>query len=455
MADIPTQFELILADEWADRIISLFPEPWSELDSRQVGGILYALAKVAGGEFEVANRNLRYVLDACRLQTASGEALDRFAFDFFGPTPVAKQEILRAPGEDDESLRKRIEASLLLPLGTREALIELIRRLTGQKPRLIEPWQLNDTGAYEANTYWDIDTPENPGRYADPSMRFQLAIESPLPSFGGQGDNPVYCYDAGAAYDAQSGYYIDAKSTWFLTVKLLDALINKVKVFGTIVWRKYRSQPQTAWALGGTKFASLNSTFIDIEVYPQFIGFFSVLASANWNTEVIPQVISNSKFRIYFSVAAPAGAYVDWLAAPVTVAGYATVPVAYEAVQASIAVIPEVANKNIFVSPNWATNFWLADSDPAEKVIEFSTEAPSGGQMAYVFIPSEKSGWLPVEPDTEQAIITIQTRDPFQAFVIPTWNTTCEIIKAEDHLTVNFSTPPVEPGRIYFGIHES
>lgn len=450
-----TEIVEIDALEWAERILRLYPPPWSADTARKVGAVLYALAKAIGGELEVANRNLQYVLDTCRLETAREEGLERYANDYFGATPVAKPEITKAPGESDEALKARIRASLLLPLGTRAALRELITRLTGNEPRIMEPWNLNDTGAWDCISFWDIDTVQNPARYADPALRYQGFIESALPSFGGQGDNPVYGYDAGACYDSPSGFYLTAKSTWFLTVKLLDALINKTKVFGTIVWRKYRSQPLTNWPLGGTKIVGVGQSFKEIEVYPPFSGYFSILTSANWNTDIAAQYISSSKFRLNFNVEAPEGAFVDWVAAPITLAGYATVPITLLADHVILAMIPELAGRNIFVATNWTTNYWLADSDPSQKRIEFSVEAPQSAQMSYAFIPPESSGWLPVEPGTTQTIIPLSVKEPFQAFVIPTWNTACDVDKSSDHLSVNYQTPPDVSGRIYWGVHES
>lgn len=433
----------------------MFPQPWSNSDARTVGGVLYTLVKAAGGELEVANANIQYLLDAMRISTATGDALDSVASDFFGETVIGPQEISRSPGEDDDALRNRIKASLLLPLGTREAISELIRRLTGQTPRMLEPWDLNDTGAYEANTYWDIDTVANPARYADPSMRYQGAIESILPAFGDNGEHPVWCYDIGASYDTFSAYWLDAKSTWWLNVRKLDALINKSKIFGTTIWRKYRSQPLTSWPLGGTQSVSEDSYSTTITIFPPFSNYSSIIATPSWNTTVDVDYVSNSQFRLTFGVPAPSGATIDWYAAPVTVAGFAVVPVQFNDHLVTITVDPSISSRNIFVSPNWNTTFWLADGDNEQKTIEFGVPAPDGSQLSYAFIEQDKSGWIPVEPDTVETIVPLSTRLPFQAFAIPTWNTNCEVIKSEDHLTVKYQVPPVGAGRLYWGIHES
>jgi len=451
-----TNLPTIDADAWAVRILDVFPEAWSNSASRNPGGEIYALMKAVGEELDIFNKNLQYVLDASRISTATDEALDRVAQDYYGPTAVAKQEIIRAPGEDDDTFRARIKASLLLPLGTRAAIIELITRLTGQAPRVMEPWNLNDTAAWDAFSYWDIDTVDNPSRYADPSLRGQGFVESPLPNFQGDGiPNPLWCYDEGACYDTFSAYWLDASSTWFLNIKKLDDLLNKTKVFVTRIWRRYLSQPLTSWALGGSKGVVEDALFTEIEVFPQFANTFSVIASANWNTSIDVDYISNSKFRLTFGTPPPpGGGSVDWLAAPVTVPGFATIPMNIGQTEMDITVVPELLGRNLFVSPNWNSSFWMTATDVENKSVEFDVPAPNFGQVSTVLIAQDKSGFESVEPGTVETIVNLDAKTPYQAFVIPSWNTICEIDKSDDHITVKYSTPPTEAGIIFWGFHD-
>lgn len=77
-----------------------------------------------------------------RLATATGGWLELWANDFFGG------QLIRSPGQGDDSYRAAIRARLMRPAGTRAALIQAITALTGQAPRVFEPMNPTDTGAY-------------------------------------------------------------------------------------------------------------------------------------------------------------------------------------------------------------------------------------------------------------------------------------------------------------------
>jgi hypothetical protein len=78
-----------------------------------------------------------------RLATMDGQFLDLFAQDFFGVAGLP-----RGQSEPDANYRTRIKALLLTPRVTRTAISNMLVRVTGQTPRMEDPGQWRDAGAY-------------------------------------------------------------------------------------------------------------------------------------------------------------------------------------------------------------------------------------------------------------------------------------------------------------------
>lgn len=446
-----TSIPTITVEQFAQRLLKNFPRDWASDEARAPGGVLYALAYSTATQLARTQTNLVYILKASRIDTAVEEALDRVASDFFAVT-----EVRRRSGESDTSLRSRIKASLLLEYATRKSIKELIKRLTGEEPRIVEPWNGADTGAWDARSYNGIDMPGYSCRIGDTGLRYQGFVESILPSFG-HGPHPVYGLDAGAAWDVWSGALLEPASSWFLGEKQLDALINKIKPYGTIVWRQYRSNPLSNWPLGGFKNFADGVDTAEVTIYPPFAGYFVVLAVANWNTAVTTIPLSNNKFKISCQTSAPpGGGRVDWVASPITIPGWANTLVLADSASVSIGIPATLPNHNLLVTPNgWNTSVWLSAADSVSRTISFSTPPYEQTYLSCGYFPPDKSGVVPVQTDTIQTIVNISTRDPFEAFVLPTWNTTVTVEKTPTSITVTYGTPPVDQQKLYWGIFES
>lgn len=453
---LPTVIPTFTEPEWAEKFLKTFPEPWTSVEARQPGGVLYALMFALGQALAAQLENVRYDWKACRIETAVDDALDLIASDFFGTVAGFPADVIRAPGEPDNSLRARIKATLLLPAATRQSLINLLVRLTNQTPRVMEPWSPGDTSVWDIQSFFDIDTVENSARLGDPGLTHQGFVESALPSFGNQGDYPIWCFDKGAAWDSPSAYFFEAQATWWLQVARIDALINKTKPFGTIVWRKYTGQPLTRGTLGGTLSLEAGTTSYLIEVYPAFAGAFMVLANCNWNTSVSFVPSGTNQFLMTFSSPVPpGGGSVDWLATPLSVPGVGSGPVALEANSATIGILSQFQSKIMMVQPNWNTTAWLHSRSSNQAVLKFGTSAPLSASIAYQYFEPDFSGQVTVPANAGQYVISISTRDPFQAFVLPTWNTTVDIDKSTTGLLLTFSNPPPSDAYLYWAIHES
>jgi hypothetical protein len=448
MAD-PTIIPDFDADEWALRIMRLFPSQWSGDDSKKTAGVLYSLFKSFGSQFEITNENLLYDFLACRIATAKDVALDAVAADFFGAIVGYPQDIVRAPGEPDDSFRLRIYSTLLLPMATRGALSALIMRLTGQVPRIMEPWSTADNAVLDRSTYIDVDTVNNPSRIGDSGFRYSAFLESILPSFGNQGNNPIYCIDKGFCLDAPSGYLIESQSSWWLSAQRLDQLVNKVKPLGTKVYRRYLSNALITYPIGVTRFIPSATTQYEIDLYPPFAGYVAIIADANWETSIFWQYVSNSKLFLNFGTAAPSDASIDFILAPITYGGYGSLPIAEGLSSASLAVQPQVEGYAPIITPNWDTSVWVTSLTSTELDFAFSNAAPLSAQVDYGFFAPDKSIAFAVSAGATSVVVPISAIGNYQAFALPTWNTKVDIDKGSGSVTVLFSNAPSSDETLY------
>lgn len=454
VAPVPTVIPDIDSAQWAEYLLSLFPRDWSSDASRHEGGVLYALFKSMGTNLELTDDNLQYVFKACRIATATDEALDEVAADFFGTIAGYPADVARAPGEPDSSFRRRIYASLLLPSATREAMSLLLERLTGSKPHLVEPGKITDTGAWDCISYWDVDSPpDNPGRWGDPGLAYQGFIDSPLPQFANQGANPIYCFDSGAAWDTY--YFLEADANWWINTERLDQLVNKTKPFGTVVWRRYSTQALTNFLIGATELFVDSQVEKIVEIYPPFAGQYAILASANWNTAVGVQPISNNSWELECNVACPPeGGQVDWIGCPITQPGVGLTLVIFDTDEMSLSIPTGFSQIDAFVAvPSWDTNCWIKSRNSTTVVLGFGTAAPYLSDLAFMFFSDHsKSGQITVPANADQIDIPIRANPGYQAFVMPNWNTQVKITKYLDHITAYFSVTPDVNSKVDFFI---
>lgn len=250
MADTPTVFPTLDADDFATRQGAVFPNGWVSPEARQPGGIFYALMKSIGGQQAFVLSALIYALEATRVQTAVGDALDLVSEDFFGDA------LPRAPGESDDSFRTRIEAGLTADFvtasgATRAAVSFAVQTITGVAPRIIEPWRPLDTGVIDGGPgtgmmFMDADCVQAPAIITDSSLAYQGFLQSIIPPIQLLDGNPLPCMDVG---EAASGLYTDtAGSSMFdfdgsisLGEQAVYDAINARKTFGTVVWTQFVS----------------------------------------------------------------------------------------------------------------------------------------------------------------------------------------------------------------------
>lgn len=123
---------------FAARLRMLLPKGWFADDAPILGSILNSFAV----PWAWLSDTLSYAGLQTRLSTATDEWLDLAGQDYFGLS------FARLPGEADGPFRIRIESNLLTEAGTRQALIDVVGRISGFAARVFEPAKAGDTGAY-------------------------------------------------------------------------------------------------------------------------------------------------------------------------------------------------------------------------------------------------------------------------------------------------------------------
>lgn len=445
-----TSVPIFTADQWAQRLLRLYPNKWSGDTAKVAGGVLYSLFKSFGTEYNSLQVSLNWVLDACRISTAQDTALDAIANDFFGTYGNLEADIKRQPGEPNDSFRARIYANLLQEGGRRADIIRVVELLTGQVPRVIEPWNILDTAACDSFSFCDIDTVGNPCRVGSLGMAYQGFVESVLPSFGDNGTNPVYCIDEGLSCDRS--FIIDPQPTWFLGEKELDNAINRVRMFGTVVWRRYGAAVTVNYARGNSPYVSSGATGYPVSLSPPSAEALIVLACATWNTSVSVDIVDEGDFTVNFGATAPGGKTIDWIAAPASVPGYGILSMTTGNTTASIAV---PAQQILLATPSWETEIWLTAQESGTASFEFSNPAPAGSSLYYGTFISSSSGTQTVPSGTSTPItvdFVSAINNPYQLIVMPGWNTAFEITKTNTGFSVTFETAPSSDSFFCWGI---
>jgi hypothetical protein len=452
MAATATTVKIFTADQWAQRLVKLYPNSWTGDSAKVAGGMLYSLFESAGGQYNVLENGLEWVLNACRIATAEDVALDAIANDYFGGVAQFEAIVVRLPGESDTDFRARIYANLLPSGGTRADVNRVVELLTGQAPRICEPWNILDNGAVDSISFCDIDTVANPCRVGDQNlpMRYQGFVESILPSFGDQGNNPVYCADEGWSCDRS--FIIDPQPTWFLGETELDIAINRVRMFGTIVWRKYGSTVTATYARGNTITASSGDTDESVSLIPPCSAALVVLACPGWNTLISALATDEGDFVISFPTAPSSDLPVDWIAAPSTFPGYGLLYLNAGATTASMAI--PTPGQVLLATPSWNTGIWLTALESGSVSFEFDTAAPAGAYLNYGSFDADSSGIEDIGSGDTDGAVTFATpiTNPYQLILLPGWDTKFTITKTSSGFTVVFATAPSADSFFYWGI---
>lgn len=216
-------------DDIVCRLKSLIPPGWIGDPSPIADAVLTGIASVLSviyGLFQFSELQTR-------ISTATGGWLDLISLDFFGTG------LPRGAGQSDDSFRAEILANLFVKANTKAAISAALTTLTGTPPRIIELFNPGDCGAWDEYSYWDVDVPGAPARYAEPEDTAQFLVETVFPAASLVGTAPVAAFDSVASFDEWTGWFADLNQTGLQNETSVYALLNRLKVEGVIAWVKF------------------------------------------------------------------------------------------------------------------------------------------------------------------------------------------------------------------------
>lgn len=225
------------------RLQKWLPQRWFPIQAKNADGTVPRIfAQLVSWSTALSQvfAQIQYAKAQTRVGTATDGWLDLASQDYYGGN------LPRLAGETDPAFAARIIAAFPPRGATRPQIIAALTAFTGTAPRVVEPWRLQDTGAWDAGiSYWDIDTQQNPWRWGDASVRYQGFIITPAPPTPA-GPNPVRTWDDSAYWDeanAYGFYWLDLANS--VGQAQLEALITRTHVEGTIVWLQIGSPSTT------------------------------------------------------------------------------------------------------------------------------------------------------------------------------------------------------------------
>jgi hypothetical protein len=163
------------AEDFRIRLRKLIPFSWFPRPAQILWGLLTGAANV----FSAAYAQVKYAKTQTRLATMSDAFLDIAAMDYCGA------RLPRNPGESDNYYRQRIGMEVLRLRNTRQSVLVAIIELTGRVPQIFEPWNTNDTAAWDVSP-WGGDPFTAKAYWGDTSLPYQFFVNAfrPLPASG-------------------------------------------------------------------------------------------------------------------------------------------------------------------------------------------------------------------------------------------------------------------------------
>jgi len=162
-----------------------------------------------------------------RVATMTDAWLEIASADFFGT------DLPRNAGENDASYRARIQTNLLLATTSRPAMVAILTMLTGRAPKIVEPTNPADTGAYGCpNSGYGVA-----GAYGSLLLPFQCFITayrpktSGIPMVAGYGS-----FSSGYSVPSRGEYASISSVIGQVQDAAIYAAINKCKPAATTVW---------------------------------------------------------------------------------------------------------------------------------------------------------------------------------------------------------------------------
>lgn len=209
------------------RLRALLPTAWFPGVARILDALLAGVAYAMSFVYSL----WAYAKQQTRIATATDGWLDMIAWDFFGAA------LLREPGQSDDSFRFRIVINLLRGKGTRPAMVQVLKDVTGQAPIIFEPNRPMDMGALNSPTSAGYCGVARLGSMAVPYTAMITAFR-PVATGGTAG--AAYCAapSQSALNTPLASSYTNSSSYTRSSASDADiyAAVDAVKPVGTVMW---------------------------------------------------------------------------------------------------------------------------------------------------------------------------------------------------------------------------
>ncbi|MCH9267725.1 hypothetical protein [Pantoea ananatis] len=205
------------------RLKGLLPPTWFSDSSGLLNGVLTASAKALSWCYSL----YIYARLQTRITTATGGWLDLAAYDFFGSS------LQRPAGMSDDLFRNQLKINMLRARGTRQAVTDILKELTGNTPKIFEPQRPLDTGSY-GGPLTGYGVAGGYGSVMIPYQAFVIAYRpkgAGIPYIAGYRTTPT-----GYSIASRGQYVSQEMVTGTVTDAQIYAAVAAVKMEGTIVW---------------------------------------------------------------------------------------------------------------------------------------------------------------------------------------------------------------------------
>lgn len=205
------------------RLRSLLPTGWFADNSPLLNSVLVGAAQTLALCYAL----YRYGHKQTRISTATDGWLDMAANDFFGDA------LQRQVDMTDDVFRKQTMNHLFRECGTRQAIIRVLKEMTGKTPVVFEPQRPEDTGSYGGPAL-GYGTAGGYGSLMMPYQAFVIVRRhhfSALPYIAGYHTTP-----SGYRMPSRGQYVSLDKFRGEVTDAQIYAAVAEVKLEGTLVW---------------------------------------------------------------------------------------------------------------------------------------------------------------------------------------------------------------------------
>lgn len=202
------------------RVKALIPFRWFSSSAPLRDAIVGGLSDISAWCYSW----IAFARQQSRLATSTGVFLDILAFDFLG-------RYLKRNSLSDDAFRAKTKATILQERVTRSGMTNALTILTGTAPKIFEPWNTGDCGAYGFAMGYGCA-----GCYGSLQFPGQAFIMAMRPN--GQGVPNVAGYgDPQAGYGVGVGDYISqSQVSGPITDNEIYAMADLTKPTGVIAW---------------------------------------------------------------------------------------------------------------------------------------------------------------------------------------------------------------------------